>query len=183
MFNFDHQLTHWINSWAGLSPVLDVVFIWVSMIGVPVLVAAVAGQWWLRQDRPHTRHILLAAGFAFLLGLAVNQLILLLVQRVRPYDAGFTNLIIARSNDPSFPSDHATAAFAIAATFLIHGLRGRGLAFLAAATLVALSRIYIGTHYASDVVGGAVIGIFAALLICKLYAEGSRVDRLLTAIF
>jgi len=152
------------------------------MAGVPLLVVAVAGQWWVRQDRPHTRHVLLAAGLSFLLGLAGNQLILLLVDRTRPYDMGITKLMIERSGDPSFPSDHATAGLAIAAAFLAHGLRLRGLAFLAAAVLVAVSRIYIGTHYVSDIAGGALTGIAAAVAVRKLYPEGSRIDRLLTAI-
>jgi undecaprenyl-diphosphatase len=102
-------------------------------------------------DRPHTRHVLVAAGLSFLLG---NQLILLLIHRMRPYDGGVTHLLIARSADPSFPSDHAAATFAIAAAFLLHGMRRMGLWFLAAAALVAFSRVFIGTHYVSDVLGG-----------------------------
>ena len=182
MYAIDADLTRWINSWAGLVPAFDTAIIWISMAGVPLLVAAVAGQWWLRQSRPHTRHVLSAAGFSFLLGLAFNQLILLLIHRIRPYDAGITNLIVERSNDPSFSSDHATASIAIAAAFLVHGLSRRGLAFLAAAGLLAFSRIYIGTHYVSDIAGGAITGIVAALIVRHLYKEGTRIDRMLTGI-
>ncbi|MDH8190437.1 undecaprenyl-diphosphate phosphatase, partial [Klebsiella pneumoniae] len=73
------------------------------------------------------------------LGLALNQLILLLVHRMRPYDGGVTHLLTAPSADPSFPSDHATASFAIAAAFLLHGMWRAGLGFLAAAALVMFS--------------------------------------------
>ena len=149
--------------------------------GVPVLVLAVACQWWVRQDRRHSRHILLAAGFAFLIGLAINQLVLLFFQRVRPYDAGITNLLVPPSGDPSFPSDHATAAFAIAATFLLHRFRG-GALFLAAAILISVLRIYIGTHYFSDVVGGAAAGTVAAGAVWWVYKEGTRADRFLTGL-
>ena len=182
MYAIDADLTRWINSWVRLIPALDTAIIWISMTGVPVLVAAVAGQWWLRQSRPHTRHVLLAAGFSFLLGLAINQLVLLLIHRVRPYDAGITNLIVERSTDPSFPSDHATASMAIAAVFLVNGLRRRGLAFLAAAILVGFSRIYIGTHYVSDIAGGAITGMAAAFIVRHHYKEGTRIDRMLTNI-
>jgi undecaprenyl-diphosphatase len=113
MYELDVAATQAINSLAGRSALLDSLMIWVSAIGVPVLVLAVAGQWWRKGDRPHARHVLIAAGFSFLLGLALNQLILLFVHRMRPYDAGISHLLIAPSADPSFPSDHATATIAI----------------------------------------------------------------------
>lgn len=99
---------------------------------------------------------------------------------MRPYDAGVTHLLIAPSADPSFPSDHATATFAIAAAFLAHGVRQLGLWFLAAAVLMIFSRVYLGTHYVGDVLGGAATGIAAAALVRALYAEGTRADRLMT---
>jgi undecaprenyl-diphosphatase len=117
-----------------------------------------------------------------LVGLAFNQLILLFMHRMRPYDAGITHLLIARSADPSFPSDHATATVGIAATLFFHGMRRLGLWLLAAALLMILSRVYIGTHYLSDVVGGAVTGIVAAALVRALYREGTRIDRMITGI-
>jgi undecaprenyl-diphosphatase len=182
MPEIDTALTAWINASAGRLPPVDFIMIWISAIGVPLLVVAVALQWWVpRSDHP-TRHVLVAAGLSFLLGLGFNQLVLLFVQRVRPYDAQITHLIIDRSADFSFPSDHATASFAIAAAFLLHGLPKRGFVFLAAAVLLAVSRVYIGTHYVGDVLGGAVTGIVAAFVVRAAYREGSKLDRLVTSI-
>lgn len=182
MYELDAAITQAINSLAGESALLDSLMIWVSAIGVPVLVLAVAGQWWRKGDQPHTRHVLIAAGFSFLLGFALNQLILLFVHRMRPYDAGISHLLVARSADPSFPSDHATATIAIAAAFLFHGMRRTGVWFLAAAVLMMISRVWIGTHYASDILGGALTGVIAAALVRALYWEGTRADRLITNI-
>lgn len=182
LYDLDVTSTLAINRLAGTSATIDFLMVWVSAIGVPFLVLAVAGQWWRRSDRSHNRHVLVAAGLSFLVGLAVNQIILLFVHRIRPYDGGVTHLLIDRSADPSFPSDHATATFAIAAAFLLHGMRQLGLWFLAAAVLVAISRVYIGTHYVSDVLGGAMTGILAAMLIRALYWEGTRLDKLVTSI-
>jgi undecaprenyl-diphosphatase len=182
MSEIDAALTICINAWAGRVPAIDPIMIWVSAIGVPVLVLAVALQWWVpRMDRP-TRHVLAAAGFSFLLGLGLNQIILLFVHRLRPYDAHLTHLLIGRSADFSFPSDHATAGFAIAAAFLLHGLPRRGLVFLAAALLLSVSRVYIGTHYVGDVLGGAATGVLAATVVRAAYRERTRADLLITGI-
>lgn len=102
------------------------------------------------------------------------------MQRIRPYDAHITHLIVDRSVDFSFPSDHATASFAIAAAFLLHRLPKRGFIFFAVAVLLAMSRVYVGTHYVSDVLGGAVTGIVAAVLVRVAYREGSKLDCLVT---
>ncbi|BCG98114.1 undecaprenyl-diphosphatase [Mesorhizobium sp. 131-2-5] len=182
LYDLDAIATRTINSLAGTSGAIDFLAIWVSAIGVPVLVLAVAGQWWRGSDRPHNRHVLVATGLSFLLGLAINQIILLLVHRIRPYDAGITHLLIDRSADPSFPSDHATATFAIAAAFFLHGIWRVGFGFLAAAALVTLSRVYVGTHYVSDVLGGALTGVIATLIVRSAFREDTRVDRWVTGI-
>jgi undecaprenyl-diphosphatase len=181
LYDLDAAATRAINSLSG-SAAGDFLMVWVSAIAVPLLVLAVAGQWWRGGGTPHHRHVLVAAGLSFLLGLAINQIVLLFVQRIRPYDGGVTHLLIEHSSDPSFPSDHATAAFAIAAAFLVHGMRRTGLWFLAAAALVSISRVYVGTHYVGDVLGGAVAGIVAAALVSVFYREGTRLDRFVTAI-
>lgn len=178
----DVAITQWINSLAGHSAVLDAAMVALTSYGVPLLILIVIVQWWSRQDRLHVRHTCIAAGLSFLIGLGINQVILLFVHRVRPYDAEVTRLIIERSGDWSFPSDHATATFAIAAAFLLQGPKRRGLAFLAVAVLVCFSRIYVGTHYFTDILGGAVTGIIAAGAIRGLYREGTKVDNLLTAV-
>lgn len=182
MYHLDIVVTQWINGWAGADPSVDFLMVWSSTVGVPLMVVATAGQWWLTEDRTHTRHVLVATGLSFLLGLALNQIVLLFIHRMRPYDAGLTQLLISPSTDYSFPSDHATACFAIAAGFLMHGMRWRGLGFLAAAVLIAVSRVYVGTHYASDVIGGAASGIVAAGVVRAFYWEGTRLDRMVTRI-
>jgi undecaprenyl-diphosphatase len=57
----------------------------------------------------------------------------------------------------SFPSGHATTAFGAAAALAVLAPSLRWWA-LAGAAIVAYSRVHLGVHYVSDVVGGAVIG-------------------------
>lgn len=161
---------------------LDVLMVAASQYGVPLLVLVVVLQWWSKHDRIRVRHACVAAGLSFLIGLAFNQVVLLFVHRVRPYDAGLTHLIIARSTDWSFPSDHATATITIVAAFLFHGWRKRALGLFIGALIVCVSRIYVGTHYFTDVLGGAATGIIAAGAVRWLYWEDTWVDRLVTGI-
>ena len=182
MPEIDAALTAWTNAWAGRIPGADFAMIWLSAVGVPLLVLVVALQWWVPPRDRATRHVLVAAGLSFFLGLGFNQVVLLFVQRVRPYDAHVTHLLIDRSADFSFPSDHATAGFATAATFLVHGLPRRGFVFLAFAVLPGISRVYVGTHYVGDVLGGVLSGILAAALVKAAYQDDTRVDRLITGI-
>ena len=183
MSNLDDRVTHWINSLAGHHSAIDGSLITVSAWAVPILVAAVALQWWSAEDRRANRHTLVSAGLAFCLALGINQLILLFVHRVRPYDAGVTRLLVERSHDPSFPSDHATATVAIAAAFFFHQSPRRAALFGAAAILVGFSRVYIGTHYTSDVLGGAITGLLGAWIAQRIYHRDSKLDRFVTGIF
>ena len=178
----DAAITQWINSWAGHNVIADALMITASEYGVPLLVLVVLAQWWNRPPRQHIRHTCIVAGLAFLLGLGLNQIILLFIHRVRPYDGGVSHLIISRSSDWSFPSDHATATIAIAAAFLIQRIDGRGLLFAGIGVLICGSRVYVGTHYVSDVVGGALTGASAAGLVSLVYREGSKADRVITGI-
>ena len=178
----DIAITQWINSASGHNAILDASMIAMTSYGVPLLILIVIVQWWSRRDRHYIRHTCIAAGLSFLFGLGLNQVILLLIHRARPYDVGVSHLIIARSGDWSFPSDHATATFAIAAAFLLHGLKRPSVAFLAGAVFVCLSRIYVGTHFFTDILGGAATGVVAAVAVRGLYPEGTKIDNWLTSI-
>ena len=70
-----------------------------------------------------------------------------------------------RSNS-SFPSSHAANAFALAVLFARRWRRGAW-AFWALATLVAVSRVYLNRHYASDVLAAAVLGVGLALWVAR----------------
>ena len=76
--------------------------------------------------------------------------------------------------------DALTAA--IAAAFAMQRLPFRSLVLCGLAILVCWSRVYVGTHYASDIVGGALTGIFVAMIVRIAYREGSKLDRIATSI-
>jgi undecaprenyl-diphosphatase len=116
----------------------------------------------------------LSAGLALLIAKVVSEL----VDRARPFvaDPNGVHLFSGHAADPSFPSDHATAAFAIAVAILLRK-RGWGIVALAAATVLSLGRVALGVHYPSDVLAGAALGAAAALALW-LPPIRSRIDAL-----
>jgi undecaprenyl-diphosphatase len=103
------------------------------------------------------------AGLGTLLAVAVNQPIVHAVSERRPYTAlSHVTLLVHRSTDASFPSDHATMAGAVAVGLVLTSWR-LGLVAAALALLMAFARVYVGAHYPVDVgVGLEVGGIVAA---------------------
>ena len=139
-----------------------------SSWSVTLVAAATIGLWLLARPYgpPRWKLAATAALASAGLGLLVNQVIGRTWFRERPFAAhpATTLLLAHRSRDPSFPSDHATAAFAIAFAVLVFSLRA-GLGFLLAAGLIGVSRVLVGLHYPGDVLAGAAIGLAGAAVV------------------
>lgn len=91
--------------------------------------------------------------------LLVNQGIKRMFSRRRPTETGDQRFVVRRPSSSSFPSGHASSAF-VAATLLAEwGGRRTAPMWFGIAAIVGLSRAYVRIHHASDVVGGAVVGL------------------------
>ena len=125
------------------------------------------------------------AGFsalcAMLIGLVVvNFTIKPLVARDRPWLVieDFVNLV--PEHDPnSFPSGHTNAAFAFALAVCVSAQKKwLKVAAVCAAVVMGLSRLYVGVHFPSDVLAGAVIGSLCGLLGALAVKKGwERISR------
>lgn len=174
----DASLFEMINHLAGKFPWLDAVMI-LSAKYLLVLFALALIIFYLTFQAGQQRLAVLA-GVSTLVALGIAQGISFLDPRPRPYLTHVARLLIARTSDPSFPSDHATFCFAIATMIWLYH-RGLGSVLLGLALWVGVSRIYVGTHYPTDVLGGAVLGIAVSLIIDYLARQNTPrifLDRL-----
>ncbi len=109
-------------------------------------------------------------GFAMALALVIcllvtNLTIKPLAARIRPYDLDRTiMLLIAPPSDYSFPSGHAAASFSCAFAMVFAGSKKSGIAALCLACVIGFSRLYVGVHYPTDVMGGILIGLAISAL-------------------
>jgi len=139
------------------SPVLTPLFKLFTLIGeagavwIAVGILLLAG----RSSRKAGIAVLLSLIFCLLTG---NAFLKNVVARPRPcWRAQDIEMLIAIPRDYSFPSGHTMSSFAAAASVW-------GTAALAGAIIIAVSRLYFYVHYPTDILAGAVIGVFLAMV-------------------
>jgi len=172
--NYDSQIFSAVRS--VKNPVLDVIMLLVTniatlYIGVPIVLALV----YLSKNRK-----LLADFFvALLIGIALTLLLKMAIARPRPEDimnVGFW----ASATFSSFPSDHASTAFVMFG-IIGHHLKKWKLWLYLLAALIAISRVYLGVHFPTDVLAGAFLGILVSQFAIK-YRLGERFRKALRRI-
>ena len=108
--------------------------------------------------------MLKALGTAVFARFVIVELIRFLWERPRPFIESNINLLLEHPATSSFPSGHAAFYFAFSTLVYFYNKK-LGALFLIATLILSVSRVYVGVHWPSDVLAGAVIGIFSAWLV------------------
>jgi membrane-associated phospholipid phosphatase len=163
----DHAVLAWMvnHRSAGLTSVAIAVTNVGSPVGVTVIAVVAAGVSWWRVGSARPAILILTT---LAVAGAISTLTKMIVGAHRPAQA--VQLIV--ETDRSFPSGHVTGTLALlgALVVVIGHHNGRAvsaavIALAAAATVaVALTRLYLGVHWVTDIVGGLLLGAAAAVI-------------------
>ncbi len=156
------------------NPVTDPIMTVFSVLGNVGLIWIIVAVILLIRKKTRRHGIQLA--LCLIASLIINNLILKnLVARPRPFTEieGLTVMLsshLADAGSWSFPSGHAGSSFAAAWSInCSFGKKGRWAWIVAA--LIAFSRSYIGVHYLSDIICGALFGTIAAIFAIMLWRK------------
>lgn len=114
-----------------------------------------------------TRKAGLYSAIALIGSLVINNLILKnLFNRTRPYEViDGLKCMVAAAHDASFPSGHTGSSFASAIAIYPNVPKKYGIALIILASLIAFSRVYIGIHFPTDIIGGIITGVGIGMVV------------------
>jgi membrane-associated phospholipid phosphatase len=131
-------------------------------------VLLLVGWWVARRGSARVMAAALLAPVSTLVAVAVNQPIIKHFAEARPYAVHPQALVlVSKTTDPSFPSDHAAMAGAVTVGLLLLSWR-LGLIAAVFGMAMAFARVYVGAHYPHDVIAGLAVGALAALMVWAL---------------
>lgn len=136
--------------------------IWLMYAGL-IILWVINGK--IKKER--ALHALLASLVAW----GFSQMLKNLFPTLRPFqENGGLPLTITTPSDSAFPSGHAAAAFGLALAVWLHDKK-TGTIFLMSAFFVGLGRVLGNVHSFVDILGGAIIGGFVALVLERLHVD------------
>ena len=167
MNQFEASIILWIQE--NLRGHLDGVVKFITYLGDDGILWIVMGiilLFW-KKTRPIGVTVLLSLLFDFLI---INVALKELVARPRPFVVNelIQPLITNVSPYRSFPSGHSGGSFAAMFALYKWVPKKVGVPALILASLVALSRLYVGVHYPTDIIAGCIIGFICSVLAYKV---------------
>ena len=154
----DFYLFQKINGLVYVSKILDWMGIFLADYFQYILVTILlVFLFWPQKDIIKNRLMVLSAAISVVLSrLVITEIIRFFYQHPRPNFEDFD----------SFPSGHAAFFFALAMGVWFFNKK-LGVWFFIGAILMGIARIFVGVHWPSDILAGAVIGIVSAIIVYK----------------
>jgi undecaprenyl-diphosphatase len=156
----DNRIFRTLNQFTGRYYFLDTLMIIISK-KLRYLFALILIIMWFRNI--FHKRIASFAGISAIITFLLTSVIKIAYFKPRPFLEKRVNLLapVPSKKDSTFPSKHTTLAFAVAISVLFYK-RTLGFILSILAFLAGLSRIWMGQHYPSDIIGSALIGSIVA---------------------
>ena len=166
----DYTVFHQINRFADHTTWAHWFFVDFANYGIALFAILLGAGWWIARRNQDMRAMsgLVGGAVGVFVALGIAQLVGDAVNRARPYAThANVHLLIDKTKDVSFPSDHSTVVGACAVAVLFASRR-LGVLTAVLAVVMAFSRVYVGTHYPGDGLAGLALGALTALCFAVL---------------
>ncbi|MDD3126171.1 MAG: phosphatase PAP2 family protein [Candidatus Izemoplasmatales bacterium] len=173
---FEVEIIKWMQTFS--DEITKGFFTFWTMFGEELIIIAIMGFIYWCFDKKAGEFI----GFSVFVSLVLNSVIKIAIKRVRPFDAfpeQINNWRGETAGGYSFPSGHtqgAASVFGSAAVWIKK--RWLSIAATVIIIMVAISRMYLGAHYLTDVIVGGLLGIGIAFLIHYLFKKIANRNRI-----
>jgi undecaprenyl-diphosphatase len=167
------QIFQWLNNLTGNSEFFNILVIYTSDIPLLLIPPFLIGLWIFGIFSKNTSlkslalFLFISTIFAIMINLIIQQFFHF--QRPEAAISAAGKLLLDHLPDASFPSDHTTAGFAFASSFLFLGYKKIGSMVVIIMLCMSLSRVIAGVHWPIDILAGALLGISSSFFICKTY--------------
>ena len=178
MFAFELGFLKWLE---GLrTSFLNAVFEGITLLGEETLIILLVVALWFAVDKKLAQQVF----FVTITSLSVNGIIKNFAKVPRPFTKGISCVRLDTATGYAFPSGH-TQGFATWSSFFAVKFKKTWLTILVGVLIVAVavSRLYLGAHYPSDVIVGAALGVSIAVFGNYLFEKVKNVKNLYLGTF
>ncbi|MDD3113274.1 MAG: phosphatase PAP2 family protein [Candidatus Izemoplasmatales bacterium] len=173
---FEVELIQWLQSFR--SDFWDFFFQFWTFFGEELVVIGILGFLYWCYDKKTGETI----GLTVFISLVLNSIIKVIFQRPRPYvnpANGIDGIRLDTAGGYSFPSGHTQGAAVVFGSLAVW-LKKRWLTIVSVViiVMVAISRMYLGVHYLSDVLVGGLLGVGLAFIFHKLFENDANRQKI-----
>ena len=163
----DFYFFNLINQFAGRFVWLDGVIIFLADRFSYVLFGSLI-LFLIKDYKKYRSMVIKAVAAGPIAWFGISELIKLIWVSPRPFVQNQVNLLLTHRPDGSFPSSHASFFFAISTVVFFYNKKA-GIVFYIASFLIGFSRVFVGIHWPSDILAGALVGIISGWLVNKIF--------------
>ncbi len=183
-FIFDNLIVQNISKLRNLF--LDEVFLGITFVSSEIIIFFFLTSLFLWQE--HKRKWIFPLWLTLFFSAALSFILKIMIQRARPFQINLVSIpemLMSKSYEIwnfSFPSFQAMLVFS-ALPILSKEFRKIKWMWIVFAVLVALSRVYFGVHFLSDVIIGGILGYLIGMFVIKLEEKNNFGEKIYNGIF